>query len=127
MAAITTFLGFRFFGFSLEKSIERVVRGGIGDDRLVPGAAGRFAQELVRLQEAGPLSQTPLSPYISKKWLGRLTMFSVVEAEQFERAVITVFVETSDLSSKPNDLTKPIDFVGFRRYRMCNPFARLLT
>lgn len=127
VAVVTTLFGLRFLGTSLEKSIERIVRHYIGDDRLVPGASSKFAKELVRLHDAGSLSQTPLSRYISKKWLGRLVLFSMVKTEQFERAVITAFIEASDLSSMPDKLTKPIDYVGFRPVRVCNPFAHFLA
>ena len=121
-----SFIGLKFFGRSLQESLERVVRHYIGDDRLVPGAAHRFAEEFARLHSLGSISQTPLSRCISKQWLGRITSYSIIKTERFERLVITAFVEASDLSSLPSESTKPIDFVRIQPFRTCNPFAQIL-
>ena len=128
-SAFAGIAGIRYALLSREDVIERTVRHYIGDENLVPGAAARFAQDFAPHSWAGRRHKVgmALSVHFYEPWRDSLPDEIDESLEEYERRVITVFIQSSDISGRPRDLKDPIDYNALTIEPVCNPFARLRT
>ena len=123
--------GFLYTKLSAEEVIEKIVRYYIRDENLVNGAAARFAKDFAldfALQNwAGSMHKLRMSlAHFYGPFRDLLPGDIGTFFDEYERRIITVFVQSSDISDKPGDLKKPIDYIALTIKPTCNPFARLL-
>jgi hypothetical protein len=122
-------VGIRYALLSREDVIEQTVRHYIGDENLVPGAAARFAQDFAPHSWAGRRHRVgmALSVHFTDPWRDALPDEIDESLEEYERRVVTVFIQSSDISGHPRELKNPIDYNALTLEPVCNPFARLRT
>ena len=128
-AACAGVFGFRYAALSREDVIERTVRHYIGDENLVPGAAARFARDFAPHSWAGRRHKVgmALAVHFEEPWRDALPDEIDQSLEEYERRVITVFIQSSDIYGHPRALKNPIDYNALTIEPVCNPFARLRT